>query len=153
MPTIHADVCDDPIDVTAVLSAVRRDDAGAVVLFLGTVRSVTGDRRTERLGYEAYAAMASSEMRRAAEEVAAETGVLAAAAVHRVGELSPGDDAVAVAVSSPHRPAAFEAARSLIDRVKASVPIWKREFGHGGVEWVEPDAAGRRFADAQGAAT
>ena len=148
------EVTDQPIDVSRVVDAVRTPQAGAVVLFLGTVRSVTGEHRTESLTYESYAAMATAEMSRIAAEVADSHQLRGVAAVHRTGELSPGDDAVAVAVSSPHRPAAFAAARQLIDRIKASVPIWKRESGPGGIQWVEPDEAGASFArEAAGAAT
>ena len=145
-----AEITDRRIDVGAVLDAVRDADAGAAVLFVGSVRRTTGGAVTERLTYEAYASMAAAEMRRVLTGVAEGFPVLRLAAVHRVGPLEIGEDAVAVAAGGAHRDETFAAARAAIDRIKASVPIWKQEHWRGGgVEWAGPDDAGAAFAESQ----
>ena len=128
----------DPLSVDEVLAAVGDPGAGGTTLFVGTVRdhdsrpgvAVTG------LSYSAHPS-ALAELRRVAEKVAADFPVRALAAVHRVGELRVGDIAVIVAVSCPHRGEAFAASRRLIDDLKSTVPLWKRQdFADGTQEWV-----------------
>lgn len=130
------EVVSEPIDVGAVMAAVAGQDAGAAVLFLGTVRDQTGDREVRHLDYEAYGPMACSELEALAAEARRDHGAGRVAIVHRTGHLSLGETAVAIAVSAPHRPAAFEACRWLIDTLKERVPIWKREQFTDGGEWV-----------------
>ena len=131
-----ADVREEPLSVDEVLAAVRDPAAGGLVLFVGTVRDSDGDRPVDRLDYEAHP-NARAQLRAVAESVAARYPAVAVAATHRIGALQIGDIAVVVGVSCPHRGEAFEAARALIDELKATVPIWKHQlFSDGGEEWV-----------------
>jgi len=130
---------DKPISTDAVLEAVRSPAAGAVVLFLGTVREMTEGRRTESLEYECYEEMARKELAELETEARGRWPLVKAAVVHRLGHLPLGEISVAIAVSSPHRRAAFEAGQWLIDRIKEVVPIWKKEnYTDGGSDWVHP---------------
>src|SRR5262245_19543609 len=117
----------EPIDVSSVLARVQRPEAGAVVLFLGVTRQFTAGRETVELAYEAYREMAEKELARLEREACQRWPIAACALVHRTGVVPVSEPSVAVAVSSPHRDAAFEAARWLIDTLKESVPIWKQE--------------------------
>jgi molybdopterin synthase catalytic subunit len=136
------ELLDGPIRVDAVLDAVRDPNAGAVVLFLGTVRHHSRGRTVERLEYDAYATLARTEMARIAEHVTQRWGARIAM-VHRVGTLAIGEISVAIAVAAPHRRDAFEAGRFAIDTLKRTVPIWKKEVWAEGAEWIgqEPPAA------------
>jgi molybdopterin synthase catalytic subunit len=127
---------DVPLSVDEALASVRHASAGGVCVFLGTVRDHNDGRSVVRLEYEAYASMALAEMRRIADEIAAEIPDARLAVVHRTGSLVVGDVAVVCAASAPHRDEAFRACRALIDRVKARAPIWKREQGPDGSAWV-----------------
>lgn len=127
------------IDYQAVTEAVRSDQAGALVLFLGTVREMTAGRQTIALDYDAYPEMALAKMQELAELTRQKWPVEKVAVVHRLGHLELGDISVAVAVSTPHRVQAFEAGRFLIDQLKELVPIWKKEnWSDGSTEWVHP---------------
>ena len=133
------ELTDQPIDYEQVTEAARDNRAGAVVLFLGTVREFTGDSQTVALDYEAYREMAEAKMRELKDEAVQRFPVINAAIVHRVGNLQLGDVCVAIAVSTPHRPDAFAAGKWMIDTLKEKVPIWKREnYVDGRVEWVHP---------------
>lgn len=124
-----------------VREAVTAPDAGAVVLFLGTVRNNTDGRPTKYLEYEAYPPMAKKKMAEIAEEIENKWGIRRVAMIHRVGRLEIGEVSVAVAVASPHRKDAFKACQYAMDRLKQIVPIWKREvWADGETEWVKPDA-------------
>lgn len=126
----------EPLSVDECLAAVRRPDAGGIALFIGVVRDHDHDRGVRELEYTAHPD-APLALARLAAEIESAYPVCALAAVHRVGLLEIGDLAVVVAVSCPHRGEAFEAARRLIDDLKATVPIWKRQvFVDGDVEWV-----------------
>jgi len=128
-----------PIDAAAVTERVRSPHAGAVCTFQGTVRDLTGDRRTVSLRYEAYPEMALKKMAELEDEARRRWPVIELALVHRVGDLDLGEVSVVVAVSCPHRGQAFEACRWLIDSLKEVVPIWKREtWEDGEQEWVHP---------------
>jgi molybdopterin synthase catalytic subunit len=128
-----------PIDFTAVTESVRSNNAGAVVLFLGTVREFTGDAQTSSLDYEAYPAMAVQAMQQLDQEARERWTLVDVSIVHRTGHLDLGEIAVAVAVSSGHRAAAFEAGQWLLDTLKQRVPIWKKElYSNGQTEWVHP---------------
>ena len=127
---------DTPLDVAEVLAAVQDPSAGGVVSFTGLVRDHDGGRGVTELEYEAHPG-AQEAMAAVAERIAGELPVHALAAVHRTGLLAVGDVAVVVAASASHRDQAFEAARRLIDDLKATVPIWKRQvFNDGEQEWV-----------------
>ncbi len=132
-------ITDHSIDHASVTDSARSDRAGAVCSFLGTVREMTGGRRTASLEYEAYPAMAAKKLADLEAEARSRWPVLGLALVHRVGHLPPGEISVVVAVSCPHRDQAFEACRWLIDTLKAEVPIWKKElWADGAEEWVQP---------------
>src|SRR6478672_10761300 len=118
----------DPIDYSALAQGVCRPHCGGVVLFLGTVRDLTGDQVTVALDYEAYTEMAEKKLAQVEAETRARWPVVGEVAlVHRLGHLEVGEVSVAVAVSCPHRNQAFEACRYAIDRLKEIVPIWKKE--------------------------
>jgi molybdopterin synthase catalytic subunit len=127
---------DIPLDLDDAVSLVLDDSAGAVATFLGVVRNHSAGRVVTKLEYHAYPSMAERELAAIAAELEAEFPGARIACLHRVGTLRIGEAAVVCAVSSPHRDAAFSACRELIDRVKARVPIWKREHGPDGPYWV-----------------
>jgi len=134
------ELTDDPIDVAAVLEAAQSPNAGAVVLFLGTVRGVTDDRHTEFLEYECHAEMAQNQLAELAREARSKWPLTGCVVVHRLGHLEVGQTSVAIAVSSPHRQEAFQAGQWLIDRIKEVVPIWKKEnYTDGTSDWVHPE--------------
>jgi molybdopterin synthase catalytic subunit len=124
------------ISAAEVLAAVARPAAGGIAVFIGTVRSDNAGRAVSLLEYQAYASMAAKEMARIGAEIRAEIAGVELAVLHRVGSLAVGEVAVVCAASAPHRAEAFEACRLLIDRIKARVPIWKREHGPSGPYWV-----------------
>ena len=127
-----------PIDVAALLGEVRPSD-GAECLFVGVVRDNNDGRPTTAIQYEAYGPMAESEMARITEGLAREFPAVKIGMKHRVGLLAVGDASVAIAAVSPHRADAFAACRAAIDRVKTTVPIWKKEFHpDGSSDWVDP---------------
>jgi molybdopterin synthase catalytic subunit len=129
----------DPIDVGPLTETVRSPASGAIVVFLGTVREMTGDLRTVALDYEAYPEMALVQMQKLAERAKAQWPVDRLAIIHRLGRLGLGEVSVGVAVSCPHRKDAFLAGQFLIDELKVTVPIWKKEnWADGRTEWVHP---------------
>jgi molybdopterin synthase catalytic subunit len=131
----------DPIDYHALTDAVRSPHCGAVVLFLGTVRDLTGEQVTVFLDYEAYGPMAEKKLAEIEEEVRRRWKVGDVAMVHRLGRLDVGEVSVAVAVSCPHRGEAFDACRFAIDTLMELVPIWKKENAPDGTgEWVHQSA-------------
>src|SRR5262245_44046515 len=133
------DLTTGPIDYHALTERVRRPGCGGVVLFLGTVRDLTGDERTESLDYEAYPEMATRKLAQVEEETRQRWPVGEVAIVHRLGHLEISEVSVAVVVSCPHRAQAFEACRYAIDRLKQIVPIWKKDTRpDGSSEWVHP---------------
>lgn len=132
---MYAVVQDSPLDEQAVRRAVESDTSGAVIFFAGVVRNHDGGEPVTRLDYTAHPD-AQEILAGCCAQVAAETG-LAVAAAHRVGELGIGDVALLAAVSAPHRAEAFAACELLVERIKATVPIWKRQHRPDGVtEWV-----------------
>jgi molybdopterin synthase catalytic subunit len=129
----------DPIDEAAVIAAVRSPQAGAVVLFLGTTREMTGERRTLELSYDCYAEMAEKKLAQLEAEVRQRWPLIECVIVHRLGIVPLAETSVAIGVSSPHRKAALEAGEWLIDKLKETVPIWKQErYADGSTEWVHP---------------
>ena len=136
------EITEATIDHAAVTDRVRSARAGAICTFLGTVRELTGSRRTESLAYEAYPEMALKKLAELESEARRRWPVIELALVHRVGHLDLGEVSVVVAVCCPHRQEAFEACRWLIDTLKEVVPIWKKEnWGDGSQEWVHPGLA------------
>ncbi|QJW96142.1 molybdenum cofactor biosynthesis protein MoaE [Frigoriglobus tundricola] len=129
------------IDYHTLTDAVRSPHCGAVVLFLGTVRDLTGEQVTVFLDYDAYAPMAEKKLAEIEADVRRKWPVGEIAMVHRLGRLGVGEVSVAVAVSCPHRGDAFNACRFAIDTLKELVPIWKKENAPDGTgEWVHPSA-------------
>ena len=120
-----------------LLAAVGSAEDGAVVLFLGTVRRHNLGREVIHLEYEAYPAMAESEMTKIVREARRRYAVSEMALVHRTGTLKIGEVAVGVAVAAPHRAAAFLACGFAIEELKRTVPIWKKEVFQGGEVWIE----------------
>jgi len=141
LPVVRlVDIRETPLSVDEVLQAVQDPAAGGTALFVGTVRdvdpSIDPEATVVRLDYSSHPS-AVDKLREVAERVATEPGVIALAAVHRVGELAVGDMAVVVAAAAGHRAEAFGASRRLIDELKADVPIWKHEvFVDGETAWV-----------------
>jgi molybdopterin synthase catalytic subunit/molybdopterin converting factor small subunit len=131
------DLVTEPIDAASLAAQVKQGEDGAVVVFDGIVRNNTRGRRTLFLVYEAYEEMALRQMRALAEEAVAVHGVRQVAMVHRLGRLEVGETSVLIAVASAHRAQAFEACRWLIDTLKKTVPIWKKEHFEDGAVWAD----------------
>jgi molybdopterin synthase catalytic subunit len=129
---------ESPFEPADLLASIRRDGDGGLALFVGVVRDHNDGRRVTHLEYSAYIPMAEKELDRIAAELATAWPGARVAFRHRLGSLSVGDVAVAVAASAPHREEAFAACRAGIEAIKARVPIWKKEFGPDGSSWVEP---------------
>jgi len=127
----------DPIETASVVAEAAGAGDGAVCAFLGTVRNVNAGKPVLFLEYEAYAGMAEREMERIAAEAVARFGVTKVEIVHRVGRVEIGEASVVIAVAAPHRAPAMDACRFVIDTLKTSVPIWKREHFDDGAVWVE----------------
>lgn len=129
----------DPLDTYSITESVRSNLSGAIVLFLGTVREITGDKQTLTLDYESHNEMALKKMNAIAQKARSSWPLEKVTVVHRVGHLELGDVCVAVAVSSPHRKEAFEAASEIMNEIKKTVPIWKKEnWADGSSDWVHP---------------
>ncbi|MFD1708682.1 molybdenum cofactor biosynthesis protein MoaE [Siminovitchia sediminis] len=127
----------DPIKIDEIYQQVVRREAGAVTVFVGTVRELTHGKKTLYLEYEAYESMALKKMEQIIDEIKQKwPAVKQATMIHRIGRLEITDIAIAIAVSSPHRPDAYEANRYAIERVKELVPIWKKEHWEDGEKWI-----------------
>ncbi len=131
-----------PLDPQRLTNAVRKDESGAVALFLGVVRDNSRGRRVLYLEYDAYPEMATAVMRRITEEAQERWPLTGVAMQHRSGRLEIGETSLLIAVSSPHRKEAFEACHHLVDRFKETVPIWKKEVWEGGEVWIEGEPVG-----------
>jgi MoaE-MoaD fusion protein len=132
-----AEVRDRALSIDEVVNAVRDPAAGGIAIFLGVVRDHADGKAVSRLDYEAHVALANKEMACILEALRQEQPGLRLAALHRVGELAVGDIAVVVAASAAHRGQAFDACRAAIDRIKDSVPVWKKEWApDGSALWV-----------------
>jgi molybdopterin synthase catalytic subunit len=128
-----------PLDPAALLAEVARSANGAAVLFVGTVRDVNDGRAVTGIDYSAYDAMARTELAAVVREAGARFGVEDLVVEHRLGTLGLGEASVVIAAAHPHRAAAFDAARFVIEELKRRVPIWKREhYVDGTREWVNP---------------
>jgi molybdopterin synthase catalytic subunit len=133
---IDCQILTTDLDLNACLAFVRKEEAGAEVFFIGTVRNKTKEKEVIRLEFESYIPMALKEMEKIAAEAIARFHVLQVSIHHRVGVLGIGEVPVIIAVSSAHRGAAFAACQFCIDTLKETVPIWKKEFFGDGVVWV-----------------
>ncbi|HXB47890.1 MAG TPA: molybdenum cofactor biosynthesis protein MoaE [Streptosporangiaceae bacterium] len=131
------DVRSEPLSVDEIQAAAADPAAGAIALFVGTVRDRDHGRGVTALSYSAHPT-ATAELGRVAEKIAASYPILSLAVTHRTGDLQIGDFAVVAAVGAQHRDVAFAACHALIDELKATVPIWKHQFFTGGdSEWVD----------------
>jgi MoaE-MoaD fusion protein len=143
-----------PIESDEIIKAIKRGEDGAVVVFDGIVRNNTRGRQTLYLDYEAYEEMADKQMRELAQEAIARFGVRQVTIVHRLGRLQVGETSVLIVVASAHRAHAYEASRWLIDTLKKTVPIWKKETFVDGAVWAdgEPFPPGYAVEGANGPA-
>ncbi len=126
----------DVLDPERVTSLVRKDTNGAVVTFLGTTRNHFQDRRVVTLEYEAFEEMAVKKLEEIRREMQAEFSIEDIAIAHRIGTVPIGEVSLVVAVASPHRVEAFQACHKAVDRLKETVPIWKKEVFEDGSRWV-----------------
>ena len=131
------EIVENTIDAEAIVSRMKDGSDGAVCVFDGIVRDNTRGRPTLYLDYEAYREMALEQMRRLTGEAVEKFGVRDVAVVHRLGRLAVGETSVLIVVASAHRAAAFDACRWLIDTLKKTVPIWKRETFADGAVWAD----------------
>jgi MoaE-MoaD fusion protein len=136
----YAFIVRDAIDTLGVLQGVKRGEDGAAVVFEGVVRNETRGRQTLYLDYEAYEEMALGQMEKLVEQALKKFQVREVAVVHRLGRLEIGETSVLIVVVSAHRAAAFEACRWLIDTLKRTVPIWKKEYFEDGAVWADGEA-------------
>jgi len=136
-PTPHIALVREPIAAEALAARLRQGEDGAVVVFDGIVRNNTRGRRTLYLVYEAYEEMALQQMHALAEEAPRRFPVRDVAIVHRLGKLEVGETSVLIVVASAHRAAAFDACRWVIDTLKKTVPIWKKEHFEDGAVWAD----------------
>ena len=127
----------EPIDIAALARHVRAPEDGATVTFDGFVRNQSHNRPTLYLDYEAYESMALAKMREIGVQLHEKYAIHRVAMVHRLGRLETGETSVFIAVSAPHRAAAFDACRFAIDTLKRTVPIWKKEHFEDGAVWAD----------------
>ena len=139
-----------PIDTQTVLSRIKRPEDGAAVVFEGVVRNNTRGRQTLYLDYEAYEEMALKQMEELVAQAIERFKVRDAAIVHRLGRLEIGETSVLIVVASGHRGAAFDASRWLIDTLKRTVPIWKKEYFVDGAVWADGEPFPEEIPRAQG---
>jgi len=146
----QARIVRDRIDVQRELDAGRRPEDGAAVVFDGVVRNHTRGRKTLYLDYEAYEEMALKQMEALAEQAIAQFGVREVRLVHRLGRLEIGETSVLIVVASAHRAAAFDACRWVIDTLKRTVPIWKKEYFEDGAVWADGEPFPAEIPRAEG---
>ena len=132
----------EPIDAGALIQRVTRPGNGGICTFHGIVRDNMDGRPVVKLEYEAFEPMALQELERIGRQVEERWGLTDVEIEHRIGELRIGEASVVIAVGAPHRAEAFEACRYIIDTLKTTVPIWKKEWYRDGAVWIEPAAAG-----------
>ena len=129
-------IVNQPIHVDEVIEKVKCVNAGAITVFIGTVRELTNGKKTLYLEYQAYESMAVKKLAAIGEEIQKKWPNTKVAISHRIGRLEISDIAVVIAISSPHRKAAYEANEYAIERIKEMVPIWKKEFWEDGTKWI-----------------
>jgi molybdopterin synthase catalytic subunit len=133
----HCAIVREPIELGEIKKGLEHPEDGAAILFAGVVRNNTRGRRTLYLDYEAYESMALHEMQKLAQAACERFKVRDVRIVHRLGRLAIGETSVLIGVASAHRVAAFEACRWLIDTLKKTVPIWKKEYFEDGAVWAD----------------
>jgi molybdopterin synthase catalytic subunit len=133
---IDLKISSEPLNIQSCIDWVMTDESGGIDVFIGTVRSATKDKQVVRLEFEAYEKMALREMRKIAEDAITKWPIHNLLIHHRTGILKVGDVPVVIAVSAAHRGAAFDACRYIIDTLKQTVPIWKKEVFEDGEVWV-----------------
>ena len=146
----HAAIVRERIETASILEGIKRPEDGAAVVFEGIVRNHTRGRRTLYLDYEAYEEMALKQMEELAARALAEYKIRDVAIVHRLGRLEIGETSVLIVVASAHRAAAFDACRWLIDTLKRTVPIWKKEHFEDGAVWADGEPFPGEIPTAQG---
>ncbi|MFC7687195.1 molybdenum cofactor biosynthesis protein MoaE [Ureibacillus sp. GCM10028918] len=129
-------IIDTPIVVDEIIQQVKSVNAGAITVFIGTVRELTNGKRTLYLEYQAYETMAVKKLAEIGDEIKSRWPGTMVAIAHRVGKLDISDIAVVIAISSAHRKEAYEANEYAIERIKEMVPIWKKEFWEDGTQWI-----------------
>jgi len=127
----------EPLDRTALVAAVTHSSVGGIVVFEGVVRDNARGKQVRYLEYDVYPEMAEQQIRTIIAEAQQRWGVERVAVAHRFGRLEIGEASVIIVVATPHRAAAFDACRYIIDTLKTTVPIWKKEVATNGEEWVE----------------
>ena len=125
------------IGIDSVIRKALDVDSGAIVIFIGTVRRLSRGREVKYLEYEAYKKLALREFRKIADDIKEKWDVKKVAIVHRTGKLKLKEASVVIAVSASHRDEAYQASRYIIECLKKSAPIWKKEVWEGGEEWIE----------------
>ena len=133
----HARLVSEPIEAAAIAAAIKQPEDGAVAIFDGIVRNHSRGRRTLYLDYTAYEPMALRQMEQLAQQALANYAIRDVRIVHRLGRLQIGESSVYIAVAAAHRAAAFDACRWLIDTLKKTVPIWKKEYFEDGAVWAD----------------
>jgi molybdopterin synthase catalytic subunit len=133
---IDIKISDKPLSVEACRNFVSDESCGGISIFVGTVRNSTSGKEVIRLDFSAYWPMALKEMQKIAEECIRSKGIYKIAIHHATGDLAIGDVPVVIAASAPHRGESFSACQYAIDRLKETVPIWKKEYFHDGEVWV-----------------
>jgi molybdopterin converting factor subunit 1 len=146
----HVAIVRERIETASILEDIKRPEDGGVVVFEGIVRNQTRGRRTLYLDYEAYEEMALKRMEELAARALAEYGIRDVAIIHRLGRLEIGETSVLIVVASAHRAPAFEAGRWLIDTLKRTVPIWKKEHFEDGAVWADGEPFPGEIPTAQG---
>jgi len=136
----HARIVLEPIQTAPILAAIKRPEDGAVAIFDGIVRDNSRGRRTLYLDYTAYERMALGQMEQLARQALSRFAIRDVRIMHRLGRLRIGETSVYIAVAAAHRAAAFEACRWLIDTLKTTVPIWKKEYFQDGAVWADGEA-------------
>ncbi|VAW48530.1 Molybdopterin synthase catalytic subunit MoaE [hydrothermal vent metagenome] len=129
-------VTDQLLDTQAIIKLVEAEEGGALNVFIGTVRNATKGKKVLKLGFEAYEPMATKELEKIIESANSKWPILKVAVHHRTGVMQIGEVPVVIAVSTAHRRAGFEACQFIIDTLKETVPIWKKEFFEDGEVWV-----------------
>jgi molybdopterin converting factor subunit 1 len=136
----YASIVRTPIDTARILAGIKSGGDGAAVVFEGVVRNQTRGRKTHHLEYEAYEEMALAQMDQLAAQAIKQFQIRDVALAHRLGRLEIGETSVLIVVASAHRAAAFEACRWLIDTLKQTVPIWKKEYFEDGAVWADGES-------------
>ncbi|MEO9964922.1 MAG: molybdenum cofactor biosynthesis protein MoaE [Reichenbachiella sp.] len=130
------EITKEKIQVSRLIAAVSDPGAGAIDVFIGTTRNNTASKQVIKLDFEAYEPMAVKELQKIVDRAKRKWPILKYAVSHRIGVVEIGEEAVVIAVSTPHRQAAFESCKFIIDELKLTVPIWKKEIFEDGDVWV-----------------